>query len=264
MSEFVFVPLCFIIFVIILLTVYNNVVVVKKYNLSSKKLGTSLRIVLVSDYHNKHYSKDGQKIIKKIADQNPDIIVVAGDLVDRRRPNFEIARTFLSAVSKIADTYYVTGNHERTLGKENVVKKLDCSGVLVDDEYKIFEHYSLLGLHDSVGESDYSLKDLLCIFERLENYKIAVVHRPLQFDEYLRVSDYDVDLVLCGHTHGGLIRIPFFGAVVSPDEGFFPKYTKGVYTKNNTTMVVSGGLGNTFLPLRINNFPEIVVIEINN
>ncbi len=264
MTEFVFIPLCFVVFIAILLAVYNNVVVVNKYRISSKNLKTSLKIVLISDFHNKRYSKYRQKVVEKIAAQNPDFIVVAGDVVDRRRPDFEISRKFLSEVSRIADTYYVTGNHERTLGREETIEKLECEDVIIDSDYKIFEHYSLLGFPDTMGESDEKYRDLLCIFERLKNYKIAIVHRPVQFDKFLSLSDYDIDLVLCGHTHGGVVRIPFFGAVISTDEGLFPKYTKGVYTKNDTTMVVSGGLGNTILPLRINNFPEIVVIEINN
>ncbi len=264
MSEFVFIPLCFAIFLASVLVIYNNIVVVKKYKITSTKINAPLKIVLLCDYHNKRYSKCGQKLARKISRQNPDFIVVAGDVVVRRRPNFDIARGFLQRVREIADTYYVTGNHERTLGREESIQKLGAGDIIFDDDYKIFEHYSLLGLSDSVGLSNSAQSDLVSIFERLENYKIAIVHRPMQFYDYLTLSDSDIDLVLCGHTHGGCVRIPFFGAFLSPDEGFFPKYAKGVYQKNGTTMVVSGGLGNTFLPLRINNFPEIVVIEINN
>ncbi len=262
MSEFVFIPLCFLTFLAIVLAIYNNIVIVKKYKLTSDKIGTPLKIVLLCDFHSKRYPKRAKNLIKKIARQNPDFIVVAGDVVDRRRPDFDISRDFLQDVCKIADTYYVTGNHERSLGREDSIEKLNAKAILFDDDYKIFEHYSLLGLSDSVGLSNSAQADLVSIFERLENYKIAIVHRPIQFYDYLTLSNSDIDLVLCGHTHGGCVRIPFFGAFLSPDEGFFPKYTKGVYQKNGTTMVVSGGLGNTFLPLRINNFPEIVVVEI--
>ena len=219
--------------------------------------------MLISDFHNRRYIGGAQKILQEIKNESPDFIVAAGDLVDRRKPNFDISREFLDGLCKIADTYYVTGNHERALGREDAVKKLDCKSTLLDGEYKIFDEFSIVGIPDTLGDSDNKYADLLSIFERLENYKIAVVHRPVQFDSYLDISKYDVDLLLCGHTHGGVVRIPFFGAFLSPDEGFFPKYSEGVYRKNGTTMVVSVGMGNTFLPLRINNFPEIVVLEIN-
>lgn len=260
MSELVFIPLCLLAFLIALLAVYNNIVVVKKYKITSDKLKDALRIVLVSDLHNK---KGAHRIVKKIEMQKPDIIVVAGDLVDRRKPDFDISRNFLHDISQITDTYYVTGNHERALGLADSIDRLECAEVLLNDDYKIFEHYSILGLSDTVGISDNTQKDVVSLFSRLENYKIVVVHRPTQIDSHLCLSDYDVDLLLCGHTHGGCVRIPFFGAVISPDEGFFPKYSKGIYEKNGTKMVISGGIGNTFLPLRINNFGEIVVIDIN-
>lgn len=265
MSEFVFIPLCLLAFFAVLLIIYNNNVVVKRYKLSSDKLKTPLKIVLLSDFHNKRGEKYMQKVISKTRAQNPDIIVIAGDSVDRRNPDFGIAREFVSQASQIAKTYFITGNHERALGKAECVELLGCEKLLFDEQYEIYEDYSVLGLSDTVGLSDVnSQSDLLSVFSRLDTYKIVFVHRPMELYSHLNISDYDVDLVLCGHTHGGLVRIPFFGAIVSPDEGFFPQYARGVYHKNGTTMVVSGGLGNTYLPLRINNFPQIVSVEINN
>ena len=265
MSEFVFIPLCFIVFLAVILLIYNNNVVVKKYKLKSDKIKTPLKIVLLTDFHNKHSKKYLKKVLLKTRAQNPDMIVVAGDAVDRRNPDFETTREFLQGVSQIAKTYYITGNHERALGKTHCIENLGCKDMLFDEKYEIYDDYSLLGLSDTVGLSDFSSQiDLVSIFSRLETYKIVFVHRPIEFYDHLKLSEQDVDLVLCGHTHGGLIRIPFFGAVISPDEGFFPQYTRGVYHKNNTAMIVSGGLGNTLLPLRINNFPQIVAVEINN
>ncbi len=263
MPEFIFIPLCLVGFVVLLFIIYNNNAIIKRYKISSKKIKTPLRIVLLSDFHNKRYSKGGQKLVKKIAAQKPDMIFITGDTVDRRRPDFNVSREFVKNVSKICETYLITGNHERALGRESCIEQLDCKDILLDDDYRIFEEYSVLGLSDTVGLSDSTWQsDALCVFERLENYKIVAVHRPSQFENYLGISERDVDLVLCGHIHGGVMRIPFFGAVFSPDEGFFPKYSKGVYVKNGTTLVISGGLGNTAFPLRINNFPEIVVIDI--
>ncbi len=257
MSEFVFIPLFSVGFFALILFIYNNNVVVKKYKLSSAKIKSPLKIILLSDFHNKRGKRYMQKVIAKIRAQNPDIIVIAGDTVDRRKPDFKIAREFVLEVSQIAKTYLVTGNHERLLGKRECIEQLECEKLLFDDQYEIYDDYSVLGLSDASSQSD-----MLSLFSRLENYKIVFVHRPLEFYSNLTIADYDIDLVLCGHTHGGLIRIPFFGAVITPDEGFFPQYSKGIYHKNGSVMVVSGGLGNTFLPLRINNFPQIVAVEI--
>lgn len=263
MSEFVFIPLCLITFFVILLVIYNNNVVVKKYKLSSDKLSSPLKIVLLSDFHNKHGKKYLQKIVEKIRQQNPDIIVIAGDSVDRRKPDYDRAGEFVSEISKIAKTYFITGNHERALGIDDCISRLGCEKLLFDEKYEIYEDYSVLGLSDRVGLENEAQRDLLSVFSRLQNYKIVLVHRPMEFYSHLEIEKSDVDLVLCGHTHGGLVRIPFFGAIISPDEGFFPQYARGVYHKNGTTMVVSGGLGNTYLPLRLNNFPQIVAVEIN-
>lgn len=262
MSEFVFVPLFVILCIAVTLAVYNNIFTVKKYKLSTDKFEGGLRIVLLSDLHNKSYGKDNHRLVSRIASLSPDVIFVTGDTVDRRRPDFDVARTFLKDVSGICDTFAVSGNHERALGVEATVQKLECAHLMIDEEYKIFRDYSLLGLSDSVGTDDTRRRDLLGIFEKLNGFKIVAVHRPTQFAGGLCLRESDVDLVLCGHTHGGAVRIPFFGAILSPDEGFFPKYSKGLYRENGTAMVVSGGLGNTVLPLRINNFPQIVVVDV--
>ena len=263
MSEFVFIPLFVIGVVLLILAIYNNNVVVKKYTLSSQKIKSPLKIVLLSDFHNKRSKKYIKKVIEKTRAQNPDFIVIVGDSVDRRKPDFDVSREFIKEISKIAKTCFITGNHERSLGKTECIERLECENLLFDEHYEIYEDYSLLGLSDTIGLSDSAMQsDLLSVFSRLDNYKIVMIHRPMSVYSHIGIADYDVDLVLCGHTHGGLVRIPFFGAIVSPDEGFFPHYSKGLYYKHGTAMVVSGGLGNTFLPLRINNFPQIVAIEI--
>ena len=262
MSEFLFTVLVFAVFLAVLFVIYNNISVVKNYKVKTDKPCPTLKIVLVSDFHNNKRLSDG--LIRKIRDCAPDIIVVAGDLVDRRKPDFKTAAHFLNSLRSVANVYYVTGNHEAVLDRERVTEELDCADILLDEQYKIFDGYSILGLSDSIIKADEKRRDLITVFERLDNYKIAIVHRPTEFSSGLSLRDHDIDLVLCGHTHGGLIRIPFFGAVVAPDEGLFPKYSKGRYIENGTAMIVSGGAGNTFLPLRLNNFPQIVCISIEN
>lgn len=263
MSELVFVPIFAACVIAVLLVIYNSITVVKKYKLNTDKLSKDLRIVLLSDFHNKRCLKGGRYLFKRISALKPDVIFVAGDTVDRRRPDYERAGVFLTAVSEIAPTYVVSGNHEGELGAAAVFERLECQRLVVDDQYKIFSDYSVLGLGDTQDmDRIEKQRDIIGIFERLDNFKIVLVHRPSPFYKSLMLKDNEVDLVLCGHTHGGAVRMPFFGAVYSPDDGFFPKYTKGIYKENGKALVVSGGLGNTLFPARINNFPEIVVVDV--
>ena len=94
-----------------------------------------------------------------------------------------------------------------------------------------------------------------------KGYKILLAHRPENLNTY---ADQDINLVLCGHAHGGQVRIPFIGGLVAPDQGFFPTYDAGLFTRKNTVMVVSRGIGNSILPLRINNRPELVILTLES
>ncbi len=242
--------------------IYNNLLTVSKYRITTQKNIKPLRIVLLSDLHNKRFGKNNSRLIGRVRECEPDLIIVAGDTVDRRHPNFDVSREFLKDVSAICDTYVITGNHERALGIENCIKQLKCERLLLDNDYKILYDYAVLGIPDTVDGDDRKAFDTLSVFERLDVFKIVAVHRPIEFYDHLVLREKDIDLVLCGHTHGGAARIPFFGAVISPDEGFFPKYARGHYMEKDTHMIVSGGLGNTFLPVRFNNCPQIVVIDV--
>ncbi len=262
MSEFLFILLVFALFFTLMLVIYNSRVKLKNYTVKTDKRIDGLKIALVSDFHNNKSLL--KKAAARVCECDPDIVVISGDLVDRRRPDFKTARAMLEKLSAIAPVFYVTGNHEGTLGVDKVVDALDCGDILLNEEYKIYRDYSLLGLSDRPEGIERQRRDLVEVFSRLENFKIAVVHRPDEFEGGLCLADSDVDLVLCGHYHGGVVRIPFFGALMTQDDGFFPKYSKGKYQKNGVTMIVSGGAGNTVFPLRINNFPEIVCITVEN
>lgn len=251
-------------FIAVLLVIYNNIAIVKKYKIKSGKLDKNLRIAVITDFHNKRYRRGNAYITDKVRNAKPDLIIIAGDLVDRRKTDIPVAKDLLDELKKIAKMLYVTGNHETEIGLEKVLPALDCENVLLDERYEIYRDYSVLGLSDRERDLTTERSDLLGVFEKLPNYKIVVTHRPTEIDDYLKISNYDIDLVITGHTHGGLIRIPFYGAIASPNEGFFPKYSKGKFDVNGTTLIVSGGLGNTGYPLRLNNFPEIVIIDIEN
>lgn len=230
----------------------------------------NFKIAQVSDLHNR---KLGDRLIKIIQNESPDIIVVTGDLVDSSHTDFDTAMEFIDSAMKIAPVYYVTGNHEAWLNNfKDLEKRLTDSGVYILDnkcqwltkgDAKIniagvkdpdfIERTSLDGIQGAIVTE--SLKPLL----NNEYYNIVLSHRPELFEEYVNMQ---ADLVLTGHAHGGQVRIPFVGGLIAPNQGLFPHYTEGVYSKDNTDMVVSRGLGNSVIPVRINNTPELVMITL--
>ena len=230
----------------------------------------NFKIAQVSDLHNR---KLGDRLIKIIQNESPDIIVVTGDLVDSSHTDFDTAMEFIDSAMKIAPVYYVTGNHEAWLNNfEDLEKRLTDSGVhmldnkcqwLTKGDAKIniagvkdpdfIERTSLDGIQGAIVTE--SLKPLL----NNEYYNIVLSHRPELFEEYVNMQ---ADLVLTGHAHGGQVRIPFVGGLIAPNQGLFPHYTEGVYSKDNTDMVVSRGLGNSVISVRINNTPELFMITL--
>lgn len=232
-------------------------------------------IVQVSDLHNAEFG-DGQTILlNKVKNASPDIIAVTGDLIDSNHTSIAKAMDFINGAVKIAPVYYVTGNHEAWSAEyEELKKQMVRAGVdILEDENTIIEHAGaairLLGLNDpdftATGNAygravmiDGKLKDIM---GESNEYVILLSHRPELLDVY---ADNSIDLVLSGHAHGGQVRLPFLGGMIAPDQGFFPQYFEGLHEKNGTKMVVSRGLGNSIIPIRINNRPEVVVITLES
>lgn len=228
------------------------------------------KIAHVSDLHNHPW---GEKLIEKINIENPDMIGITGDLVDSRKPDFEIALQFVEEVNKIAPIYYATGNHEARLQEYNHFKKqLEKAHVnMMDDQSAFIEKgtnkIQIIGVQDpdfveprNVGgiQSEIvrgKMNELL----NSNYFTVMLSHRPEHFEQYVNA---DAGLVMTGHAHGGQVRIPFVGGLVAPHQGILPKYTAGVYKEQNTSMVVSRGLGNSIIPVRINNMPELVIIKL--
>lgn len=256
----------------------NNSIVITKSNFSSKKITSDFEgftIAQISDLHNKLFGNDQAKILNKLKSISPDIIVVTGDLIDRRKYNLDIAMTFISGAVKIAPVYYVSGNHEAWSGNFPLIKKrLVEAGVNVLDDIAVEltkgkTSINIVGLSDpDFLTSDYiegtntsKTIEQLKQWSMGKNFKILLSHRPELIDLY---SENSMDLVFTGHAHGGQIRIPFIGGLIAPDQGIFPKYSSGSYSKDSTTMFVSRGLGNSIFPVRVFNRPEIVVVTLRN
>lgn len=262
--------------VFVILAFYNGLVV-RKYTIETDKLldGATVRIVLISDLHSHIYGKDQGKIAKKIKDQNPDIIALAGDIADDVVP-IHGTKLFLSAIKDIAPIYYVTGNHEIwTRDVANIKEIFNSFNVKVLENN--YEEISINGMKLVVGGVDdpdiiryerpksnwyEEIEQDFSDVENLEGYKILLSHRPELVDFY---DTLPFNMVLSGHSHGGQVRIPFvLNGLLAPNQGLFPKYAGGVYEHQNYTHVVSRGISfNPRLP-RIFNPPEVVVIDIKS
>lgn len=254
----------------------NTALELNTYTISSSKLPQSFdgyRIAHVSDLHNAEMGKNNEKLLTMLRDADPDMIAITGDLVDSRNTDIEVALQFVRAAVKIAPCYYVTGNHEARVNEYGELKAgMKAAGVTVleDAQNEISltgESITLIGVNDPSYQMDFLFGDSETVMNtKLEGlhtdndgFTILLSHRPELFDTYV---NHNIDLVLSGHAHGGQFRLPFIGGMVAPNQGLFPEYDAGIYTEGNTNMLVSRGIGNSILPFRINNRPEVILIEL--
>ena len=254
----------------------NTALELSTYTISSSKLPQSFdgyRIAHVSDLHNAEMGKDNETLLTMLRDADPDMIAITGDLIDSRNTDIEVALQFVREAVKIAPCYYVTGNHEARISEYDELKEaMEAAGVTVlkDAQTEISltgEFITLIGVNDPSYQTDYLFGDAKTVMNtKLEElhteqdrFTILLSHRPELFDTY---ADHSIDLVLSGHAHGGQFRLPFIGGLVAPNQGLFPEYDAGIYTEGNTNMLVSRGIGNSILPFRINNRPEVILIEL--
>lgn len=250
---------------VIWITWGNKALVLTEIQVSDERIPdgfSGYRIAQISDLHNTEFGKDNEKLLGLIEDAEPDIIVVTGDVIDARRTDVDVAVTFLEGAVNIAPCYYVTGNHEERMPVDTAVltEKMEKIGVTVLDNEAVklscgSDEITLIGLPD-YSYDDSALTDNL---SRLvsDGYDVTLSHRPDHIYDY---SCCKADLVLCGHVHGGQARLPFIGGLFGPGQGFFPEYSEGLYTVDDTSMIVSRGLGNSIFPFRINNRPEVVLV----
>lgn len=282
----------------------NRHIQISEYRVNSKKLPASFdsfRIVQVSDLHSITDAELTHVLVEKIEKQKPNIIVITGDLIDSGVYMEECLRVeqgaaegiagqltidFVSELLALAPVYFVYGNHEMVLlddPEKNTFKvALEKAGVLIANN-ECFDlnigtdSINLIGIQDpstlykDPGYANWreSGKERTAVMMRAvtENidegqFTILLAHRPEYFELY---ADYPVDLALTGHAHGGQIRIPFKNeGLYAPNQGFFPSYTEGVYTKGSFSMIVSRGLGDSVFPFRIFNGPELIVTILTN
>jgi predicted MPP superfamily phosphohydrolase len=224
----------------------------------------------VSDLHNAEFGTENKNLLSVIAESKPNIIVITGDIIDSRQTDVQVAVKFINNVSKIAPVYYVTGNHESRIGVENQIDNfsLDENVTILHNENVLLQKgeskIQLIGVDDpnfidSDGSVDY-MNSILAEYGNNEHFKILLSHRPELFETYVQNN---MDIVFSGHAHGGQIRVPLVGGLFAPHQGLFPEYDSGIYTENNTNMIVSRGLGNSLFPFRVNNPPEIIIVTLD-
>ena len=255
----------------------NTALEINEYKIVSNSVPQNFhgfRIAQVSDLHNAEFGEGNSKLIQLLSQTEPDIIVLTGDLIDSRQTDIEIALTFAREALKIAPVYYISGNHEARVSEyEGLKMGLAEAGVIVLENQKVEitregESITLMGIDDPsfqenylFGDAEGVTKQAIETLQRVsDGYTVLLSHRPELFELYVETG---IDLVFSGHAHGGQFRIPFIGGLVAPNQGFFPKYDAGLFSEDNTTMIVSRGVGNSIIPLRFNNRPEIILVELN-
>ncbi len=229
------------------------------------------KIAHISDLHNAQFGENNAELIDIIKQAEPDIITVTGDLTDASKLNISVCTSFLEEVVKIAPCYYVTGNHEKNISSDaflEIQNKAELLGVnILRNKCDVIEingeKLTIMGIDDPYffdeADNEYILSKTINELKQNNSFEILLSHRPEYFSVY---AQQGVDLVLSGHAHGGQIRLPFIGGLFAPHQGLFPEFDGGVYTENNTNMVVSRGIGNSAFPLRVFNRPEVICVEL--
>jgi len=222
-------------------------------------LENDITIVQVSDLHNQFFGIKQSSLLKQIEKAGPDIIVVTGDIVDSTHTSYSIAMDFIKGAVKIAPVYYITGNHENRLHGSKLdafYEDMRSEGVIfLDDTYAGMDGFVLAGIADS---SLGSFNAYPAFSD--ERPVIMLAHEPQYYELYKSLG---ADLVLTGHVHGGQVIIPGKGGVLSPDFTFFPEFYEGMHDFGGMRLIVSRGLGNSVAPVRINDYPELIVVKVS-
>lgn len=252
---------------------YNQTFGVTFYQITSDKVSDNIRIVELADLHNSEFGKDNSELIDKIDALKPDLIVYAGDMMNKGKENeYSVLFDLSDKLSEIAPIYACYGNNEldqqlfidKTFKDQLISHHVNLLSNEATDVTVGHTVIQLIAVSDNVDQFDVETnngKKFMDSLEPTSNYRICLTHYPELFKE--KLLNRDIDLAFCGHTHGGLVRLPFIGGLYTSGEGFMPELTDGVVTmKDDTKVVISRGLGNNHLVPRIFNQPELVVVDV--
>ncbi len=253
---------------------------IKNYKIEDRRFNEGIRIALVTDLHSCRYGKDQQCLLEALYEQEPDVVLLGGDIYDDERPD-DNTDIFLAGIADKYPCYYVAGNHECWCSAQEHKTKMDkieaygitrlrgnTSTLTVgDQQIKIcgVDDPDLFMVRTAYSDDEYStfLQQMTELKKETEDdtFTILLSHRPELYEDYQR---YGFDLILSGHAHGGQWRIPgILNGLFAPDQGLFPKRAGGLYDDKTTPMIVSRGLAreSTIVP-RLYNPPELVIIDL--
>ncbi len=281
MTECIVAVICGVILIVLLSAVFDsNRFVTRTYEISSKKLTKPCRLVLLADLHNKSFGKGNDRLISAIREIGPDAIITAGDMLTAERgEDFTNALFLMERLAESYPIYYGMGNHEYRLGLYSErypgmyegytagLKKAGIEPLINETAYLPAWNIAVCGaqidrnyyrhFRRAPMEPSY-LRKLLGTPDR-EKFQLLIAHNPVYFDAY---ADWGADLVVSGHVHGGIMRLPFFGGVLSPSLTLFPRYDGGMFKERGSTMILSRGLSSHTIPIRIFNPGELIVIDL--
>jgi len=262
----------------------NRVFQVTRYHIRSPKITNGIRIAFLSDLHNRSYGVHNDKLLKAIEVQNPDLILIGGDMLVGRSSveRFDEVVELVMALAGRYPIFYANGNHEQRMKEdleaygdmyERYMKKLKGLGIhfLANQTETILIKGQALQITaleifykcytKGFNTKPFSPADMeQCIGKKKSRrYHILLAHNPMYMETY---KGWGADMILSGHLHGGAVRIPCLGGIISPQMRLFPKYSGGHIEEEDMDIITSRGLGSHSIPLRIFNVPELVVIQL--
>lgn len=255
---------------------------VSRYKVGTGRLNGELRVTVISDLHTARFGRGNRRLVNTIAATKPDIILLAGDFFDCHRGKliFESTKDLIRALVKIAPVYFSPGNHDVRFdvetGRDHRAAVIESGATYFDGGYADIDtpagRIRLGGIFDhGIYSEDYGplwrdspVYRFMLEFDDTDLPKILMMHRPNTLIYTLnQPDDWHIDAVISGHDHGGLMRLPFIGGVFCPEQGFFPKYTKGEYVLNGARMFLSAGLDGYFEFPRIFNPPDVMQLIVS-
>ena len=255
----------------------SSMLTVNEYALESDKINSPISIVVVSDLHDHDF---GSALVEKIKIEQPDLIIMAGDMINRATEKSEQILNIIHELRDVAPIYYGLGNHERVYVKshESFYADLEQAGCMVLDkkfvdisvkgnDLRIGGLYEYpFGLNENTAETaPREIAEFMRDYINIKSFKVMISHLPDSFVLGDSSKVFDIDLVVSGHIHGGQIVIPFKGGIFGGDQGYFPEYVHGLYKKDKINLLVTSGLGSSPKKLpRFNNPPEIIKLVVKN
>lgn len=255
----------------------------EEYTISSDRINSEVKLALISDLHDHTFGEKNEELVQMLKEQEPDLILMAGDMINDISKDSHVAVELIEQVKDIAPVYYSLGNQEEDYigrGTSDLLNELkDAGAIVLDESYQdiqvngnairlggMYDYaFALDGNNTTTKESMRpSLYQFLTDFQDTDSYRLMMAHRPDSFIFGDAAKTWEIDLVVSGHNHGGQVILPVLGGIYGGDQGWFPKYVDGIHHfKTLKNMIITRGLGSGKEKLpRFNNKPEVVIIHL--